>query len=376
MKTSVGVIGASGFVGATLCERLYFEGHDFVPFVRSSGNAWRIARLPVRIRSLDLLDTQAVQDAVNSCRVIVNCALGSVSAMSRGFRNLVDASQRSRLEKFVHLSSIAVYGQDPAPDTVTEAARPNPGRNEYGRRKLYQDGLIAQLHRAGVPCYTLCPGNITGPYSGFLVGLAKRLAHGPLALVDEGRYASNLIHVDNLVEAILACLRASKGAGERYFVNETQPVPWSRVFHDLAGMLGVKPTLMPVDRDSVVPFLDPPATSIGLRDQLGVVMSADFRRALAGLPVFRRANDFAYRTFGRLPEKTQNSVRERLQWPIRIEKRAARKLSLDERYVTVQARRFYHSPEKLQTVLGWQPPLTYEKGLQTSVDWLRFAGIP
>jgi hypothetical protein len=50
--------------------------------------------------------------------------------------------------------------------------------------------------------------------------------------------------------------------------------------------------------------------------------------------------------------------------------------SLNDRYVTVQTRRFYHSPEKLRTHLNWRPPLSYEQGLDTLTAWLRFAGIP
>ena len=36
---------------------------------------------------------------------------------------------------------------------------------------LRQDELVMRLHRAGVPSYILCPGNITGPYSFFVQGL-------------------------------------------------------------------------------------------------------------------------------------------------------------------------------------------------------------
>jgi hypothetical protein len=47
--------------------------------------------------------------------------------------------------------------------------------------------------------------------------------------------------------------------------------------------------------------------------------------------------------------------------------------SLDDRYVTVQARRYYHSPHKLREGLAWQPALGYEEGLETTAAWLRFA---
>jgi len=373
MSARIGIVGASGFVGSALCERLYFSGdRTFVPFVHSPGNAWRIARLPIQLRSLDLLNRAQVFEAVSSCDVIVNCALAGNDPKSRGLRNLADAARGARLKRFVHLSSIAIYGRDPAPDTATEVAVPAPDGNPYGVLKLEQDRVIFDLQRSGVPCFILCPGNIGGPYSLFMLGLARRLAQGPLPLVDGGRYPSNIIHVDNLVEAILAAIGAERGAGERYFVNETRPVPWRQMFDDLGRLLGIAVSYVDVSRDDVVPLLRSAAPRVGLAGHLRIAASGEFRAALSALPAFRIVNDAATRLFGKLPERYRHSLREHLAWPIRMAKRDSRP-SLDDRYVTVQARRFYHSPRKLQDALAWQPALGYEEGLETTVAWLRFA---
>jgi hypothetical protein len=76
-----------------------------------------------------------------------------------------------------------------------------------------------------------------------------------------------------------------------------------------------------------------------------------------------------------LPEQLQQGVKEHLKWPIRVAKMRNTGPSLDDRYVTVQLRRFYHSPAKARDTLGWVPPLSYERGLETLVAWLRFAGV-
>ena len=255
-KGTIGVFGASGFVGSTLCERLYFDGQrDFVCFIRSAGNASRIGRLPVKIRTVDILDRKQVAEALSDCDIAVNCTLGNTASMLRGIANLTLAAKRRKIKKFIHLSSIAIYGQDPGPESVTEQGTPNPGDNDYGVVKLRQDKFVLDLHRSGIPSYILCPGNITGPYSPFSRGLVSRLMAGPLPLVDGGRYASNMIHVDNLVEAILAAIRSESGDGERYFVNETRAVSWFDVFEDFYRALGLKGEYVEVRRDQVVPFL-------------------------------------------------------------------------------------------------------------------------
>jgi len=92
------------------------------------------------------------------------------------------------------------------------------------------------------------------------------------------------------------------------------------------------------------------------------------------LPALAWINRGAAARFESLQPATQQKLRERVQWPIRVEKPSGRP-SLDDRYVKGQVRRYYHSPEKLARQLGWRPPLSYEQGLDTVVSWLRFAGI-
>lgn len=374
MTETLGIIGASGFVGSALCERLHYEGRKFLACVRSTGNAGRIARLAVPITIVDLLDLEQVRAAIANCDVVVNCAMGNDAAMTRGLGNLLKAVRERRPRKFIHLSSTAIYGEDPAPDSVTESATPDPGGNPYGIIKLRQDKMVLHLHRAGVPCYILCPGNITGPYSPFARGLVERLARDPLPLVDGGRYVSNLVHVDNLVEAILTVIDSDSGAGGRYFVNETREVSWRQVFDDLACRLGVECSYVDVTRDEVLPFLASRQRGPGVRDHVRIALSGEFRSALSMMPMFRWMNRTAADAFERLSLQTQTKIERRLRWPIRVEKPSARP-PLDDRYVTVQVRRFYHAPRKLADTLGWRPPLTYEQGLDTTVSWIRFAGI-
>jgi nucleoside-diphosphate-sugar epimerase len=370
----LGIFGASGFVGSALCERLYFEREfDFTCFVRSTGNAGRIARLPVDIRRVDLLDRQNVADAMKSCDIAINCTMGSDWDMLKGIENLVAGAKAAKIRKFIHLSSIALYGQDPAPDSITEAGQPAPV-DSYGRTKLQQDKAVLQLHRSGIPSYLLVPGNISGPYSRFMRGLTERLMAGPMPLVDGGRYACNLVHVDNVAEGLLAAVRTDSGGGERYFLNELEPVSWRQLYDDLATRLGAQWEYVDVARESIVKLLNPPAPSTGLAAHAKVLLSSNFRKAASKMPLFGWMNATAGELFRNLPADRQQRIRERVKWPIRIEK-ASSGPRLDETFVKVQARRFYHSSAHAQQRLGWRPVLSYEQGLDSRLERLVAAGI-
>ena len=370
----IAVLGASGFVGSALCERLFFEGQEFTPFVRGTNNAARISRLGVPIQRLDLLQSEAVLDGLVGHDVVVNCSLGDNRAMTQGFGNLLRAIARLRTGKFIHLSSASIYGVEPKPDCVTEEGQPDPQSNEYAEGKLRQDEAAFRIHRHGVPTYILCPGAIVGPYSLFTIGLAEMLRAGPMPLVDGGVNPSNFAHVDNLVEAILAAARSSDGAAERYFVNETRPVRWRDVLEDHARLLGIKPEFVDVTADQVRPFLPKRPRRATLRQQAKILLSPDFRRVISQLPAVGWIPGLASATFNRLSRETQNRVREKLQWPISVAQTGP-VLPLRSRFVTAQIRAYYQSPAKLATRLGWVPPLSYEAGMETIAEWFKFAGV-
>jgi len=372
-EQNIAVIGASGFVGSALCERLFFAGRrDFTAFIHDAGNAARLARLPLPLRMLDLLDAAQVTDALAGFPVIINCSRGD--DMVRALRHLIAAAKRHRVQKFVHISSTAIYGDDPAPGSAAETYPAEPGANEYGRIKARQDEMVQALERTGVSTYILCPSNISGPYSPFVAALARRMTSGPMALVDGGRYPCNLVHVDNLVQAILTAVASDRGSGCRYFVNETPAVTWHEYFQDLAELLSIDCTFIPVDREKVLRRLSPVRARQGLIAHCKIAVSGEFRRGLMIMPVMQRLNDGAAALFERLPSDVRQSLRRRLQVPISISKQDDGP-SLEEHYVRAQVRRVYHSPEKLMVELGFRHALDYRRGLETTAEWLRFAGL-
>src|SRR5262249_28943116 len=153
------------------------------------------------------------------------------------------------------------YGEDPNPDSAHESAPLNPRRSAYGDMKATQDEMVFKFNRNGVDSIILCPSNIGGPYSGLMIdAVAKMLAVRNL-LVDEGRNPTNVVHVDNLVEAMLIAVQSETGWGERYFVNEAQQVSWKQFFEDVATMVGIEPKFPQVTREEVLRHMQSSAPS-------------------------------------------------------------------------------------------------------------------
>src|SRR5271157_193052 len=368
----IGVFGASGFVGAALCERLIEGSRDFRAYIHSTGNCWRLTRFARPLEVIDICDADAVEAAMRDCSVVVNCTRGDARVMLEGLRTMLRVARDSHVRRFIHLSSLAIYGDNPAPDTVTEEGRAGgPWLNPYGRLKLAQDDLVFKAHRAGLPCYILCPGNIGGPYSEYILALAKRLSSGPFGLVDQGRNPTNIVHIDNLVQAIICMIDSDTGTGQRYFINDSGPVSWYDLCTGLAKQINCEPSFFEVPYENVLAEVRPKNSPRGIHEHIRIALSGEFRNAVSVLPVLGWANTVARNSFDRLPKSLQTSIRARVQSTVRVRKH--NEVSWGDPYLKVQLRRHYHSPAKLMEKLQYQHALEYERALASTGKFLRFA---
>ena len=375
-KIKIAVLGASGFVGSTLCERLFFEKkYDYLPLIHSFGNAARLSRFPIELKTVDLLNFEKLKGALLGCDIIVNCSRGGSVVLIKGLENLIKAAKKCKIKRFVHIGSLAIYGDDPAADSQNEEGSPNPGSN-YGILKLKQDKMIFDLHKSGIPSIILSPSNISGPYSPFVYRAVQKLLSGQIVLVDEGKYPSNLVHVSNLVEAILTIIEKDTCWGDRYFVNEVEQTTWKEFYEELNEMCGINYEFQYVSREKVLDSLanNQSQQKNKLLDNVKILFSGEFRDALAMIPFFRWANEKAYNFFKNLNPELQMKFRKKLEQPIRV-KEEKNSLDLTQQFVKVQTRKIYHSPAKLIKTFNYEPKLSYEQRIRTTKSWLKFANI-
>jgi len=123
------VTGASGFIGGRLAERLATEeGVRVRAMVRNPKKAEQLRKLPLEIVKADLLDLSSLRKAINGCDLVFHCAALVRETGDRneffktnvkGTENILKASSDAGIKKFIHFSSVAVYGLNP-PDGADE----------------------------------------------------------------------------------------------------------------------------------------------------------------------------------------------------------------------------------------------------------------
>jgi nucleoside-diphosphate-sugar epimerase len=169
---------------------------------------------------------------------VVNCIAGSAAAIVATARSLFAAARSApRTPRVIHLSSMAVYGS--AVGRVDETAQLSGENGAYAAAKVEAEDLAASCSGTVI----LRPGCVYGPGS---VQWSERIARwltthriGDLGAAGDG--ICNLVHVDDVVAAILAGLQLPRVAGHAFNLGSPAPPTWNEYFLSFARMLGAVP---------------------------------------------------------------------------------------------------------------------------------------
>jgi len=225
------VTGAAGFLGAKLVARLLADGHQPRLLLRRplpAGHA--LAHLNAVIG--DLGNPSDVDRAVAGVQTVyhVGAAMKGPpeafrSGTVHGTRNIIDACRRHQVARLVYVSSMGVMDHAGHPDGVfineTSPLEPFPEqRGAYTQTKLEAEHLVRD---SGLPAVILRPGQIYGPGAESVTPNGVIKLAGRWIVAGDGSRKLPLVHVDDVVEALI--LAASAPAAPGQTVNLVDPTP-------------------------------------------------------------------------------------------------------------------------------------------------------
>jgi nucleoside-diphosphate-sugar epimerase len=235
------VLGAAGYIGQRVVQML--AASDWaVPIAASHRTPLNVA-IPVETVRLDAKQPAALEEAVRSVAGVVNCITGDSETIIASARALFRACSRvTPVLRIVHLSTMMVYGT--ATGTVDETAALIGDWDEYSAAKTKVE-LMAHDCRSVVH---LRPGIVYGPHSPIWSGRIGRWLRqhrlGDLGAAGVGY--CNLVHVDDVVEAVRQALRIPGIDGEAFNLSLPSPPTWNEYFRRYAAVLGT--TVAPISR--------------------------------------------------------------------------------------------------------------------------------
>lgn len=371
------VSGATGFIGGRVCERLVQAGANHVrALVHTIQRAPRIARLPIELCSGNLLDLQSLRQAVGDSKIVIHLGLGYGRGIVGGTRNLLEVAETAGVNRFIHMSTAAVYGLTPPAGCETEAAPTRLTGNKYCDNKVRAEQVVKKFHRRGLPVVILRPAIVYGPYSFWSTKLVANLRAGKVALIDKGRGACNTTHVDNLIDATFLALENEAAIGETFFVTDDERITWSDFIRAHVEFMEPRPSLPEISTEQILTYHRQQAGlwSSSLRAARQLLIGMEFRELVRRIPVCDRALTGLWMSLQSMDEKRKETLRRRLRGSDEVFATSNHRAFVpDLETWATQTGTVYFGIDKARRILGYEPRVRFNSGIKRVEQWLRFA---
>ncbi|MFW6145934.1 MAG: NAD-dependent epimerase/dehydratase family protein [Planctomycetota bacterium] len=328
------ITGATGLLGSHLCEQLVGRDQPVRALARPGSDTSFLESLGVEIAYGDITDPDSLPAALKDVRVVYHAAarVGDwgpwdefVAVSIDGTANMLKAAVAAGVDRFLHISSISVYGHvDGAGRVLDETAPLGRGLHRwsyYSRAKVAAERLVWDAHRRGELPVTVCrPSWLYGPRDrASMPRLIRAIRAGQAKLLGDGSNRLNLTYAGNEAEGCILAATDLGAVGEAYNLSNDGVITQREYFEKIAAACAVAP---PTRR---VPY------------------TVAYHAA------------FLMECFGHLVGRTTPPLVTRYA-------------------VWLMGRRCFFSAEKARTQLGWQPTVGYDEGIARSVAWCEEPG--
>lgn len=238
------VTGGAGFIGSHLVDRLAKTRYEILVvdnlFIGKIENLLpHIAKGRIKFLRGDIRDKKFIYNLVKGGidAIIHLAAIASVPYSIKnpvltndvnvdGTLNLLRASVKNNVEKFLFVSSCAVYG-DPEYLPVDEKHPLHP-LSPYAASKIVAEHYCRTFNKTyGLKTVILRPFNVYGSrqreedsYCGVITTFMKNLIYGKsLTIYGDGEQTRDFIHVEDISEAFLLALKKEKISSETFNVG-------------------------------------------------------------------------------------------------------------------------------------------------------------
>jgi nucleoside-diphosphate-sugar epimerase len=175
--------------------------------------------------------------------------------------NMCRAATDAGVKRFVHFSSVGVYGYDwhgksPVPE---DAPKLTPPLNHYNVTKWEGEKAVHRYGERGLPAVVLRPAAIYGPraeYGLFNVfkQVRKERDKSRMLMVGAGDCAEAFVHVDDVCRAVMHALDTDAMVGEAFNVSDDSRITTAEFFNLVCKELyGVEKRFIHVPKTALLP---------------------------------------------------------------------------------------------------------------------------
>ena len=166
-RHTIGILGASGFIGSRLAEWLVLRDLAEVrPFVRSLRGLARLARFDLDCRIADATDQASLESQMGGCQTVFHCVVGDRETILKSIKASYCAAATAKVRRLVYLSTAVVHGNT-LKHGVHDESQPSIRQPfEYNVCKALAEQQLQKLRQDGrVEIVILRPCIVFGPRS-------------------------------------------------------------------------------------------------------------------------------------------------------------------------------------------------------------------
>ena len=225
----IAITGVGGFIGLRMVERARERGLVVRGLDVSAAAARRAEAHGAEVIVADMSDAPAVAALCTGADIVFHTAAtvaagGELAEFRKvnveGTRAVAGAARAAGVARFVHLSSVMVYGFA-FPRDVDEDGPCRGDGNAYCITKIESEQVaLAHDDPQGMRVVALRPGDVYGPGSrAWVVAPLEFMKKKQFVLPNGGRGILNHVHVDNLIDAVFLALERD-AAGTAFNITD------------------------------------------------------------------------------------------------------------------------------------------------------------
>ncbi len=323
------ITGGTGFIGSRLALKCLEKGHSVKVLGREnnaaeSENRKLLESNGVKITLGSVTESDKVHEVCQGIDLVYHLAAAQHEANVpdqqfwevnvTGTRNVLEASLRARVRRFVHGSTIGVYGSA-LEGTIDEQSPVKPD-NIYGATKLEGEKVVLS-YQDRIPVVIVRISETYGPGDRRLLKLFKGIKRNIFFTIGNGQNLHHVIFIDDLVDGLFLAAAVQEAEGKIFVLAGKDRVTTNEMVAVIAKQLGTRISRI---RVPLFPFLF-----------VATILEAVLRPLGIQPPLHRRRMDFFKKSF-------------------------------------------VLSQERAQKVLGFVPKVSFEQGVAATARWYEQMG--
>lgn len=230
------VTGANGFVGSYVSQRLLTEGMRVRALVRNPEARAQLEGAGIEVILGDFTDVRVQEAALRGAHCVVHTAATAAPELVEALRvnskataSLAEAALAAGCQRFVHISTVAIYPLRNREGSVEESSPVTTTGDSYALSKAEAEKAVNAVAAKGLHTVILRPAIILGvhPTSTWGSLFPPFVAEGKFPHVDGGKTILGYLHISSLADAVVRALRVDEAAGQTFNILDGH-VPWSQ----------------------------------------------------------------------------------------------------------------------------------------------------